>query len=98
MRIDFGWSRVRTLPFSRAWPTNHVNRVRCWWRRGTSRCSYPNCSGGRIGSGQSICGSPTYPSSERDRALVSRRCHSARAYAGTGLSAQGFTVPSRNLV
>ena len=29
---------------------------------------------------------------------MSGRCQSARAYAGTGLSAQGFTVPSRNLV
>jgi len=45
-----------------------------------------------------MCGSPTYPSGEHDRALVSRRCRSAGAYAGTGLSAQGFAVPSRNLV
>jgi hypothetical protein len=44
-----------------------------------------------------MCGSPTYPSGEHDRALVSRRCRSAGAYAGTGLSAQGFTVPSRTI-
>ena len=29
-----------------------------------------------------MCGSPTYPSGEHDRALVSRRCRSAGAYAG----------------
>ena len=58
----------------------------------------PTAAEAELAVGKVFAALPPILAVKRNRALVSRRCHSARACAGTGLSAQGFTVPSRNLV